>query len=82
MDYYTYILYSAILDKYYIGSTNNLEERLSKHLSNHKGYTSRAKDWVVKYHELFATKTEARSREMQIKKWKSRKKIEQLIFEK
>ncbi|WP_435254320.1 GIY-YIG nuclease family protein [Tenacibaculum sp. A30] len=34
MSYFVYILYSKTLDKYYIGSTNDVENRLRKHLSN------------------------------------------------
>ena len=77
--YHTYILYSAELDKYYIGSCQNIEERLRSHLSNHKGFTGKAKDWAVVYSETFATRTEAYARERQIKKWKSRKMVERLV---
>ncbi|HOZ51408.1 MAG TPA: GIY-YIG nuclease family protein [Chitinophagaceae bacterium] len=38
--YHTYILYSASLNKYYIGFTaDEINERLQKHNSNHKGFT-------------------------------------------
>ena len=79
MEFYTYILYSEALDKYYVGSSNNVGERLEKHLTNHKGFTAKAKDWVLKYQEAYLTNSEARNREFQIKKWKSRKMIEKLI---
>ena len=46
---------------------------------NHGGFTSRAKDWVLKYSERYDTKAEAYRRERQIKKWKSRIAIEKLI---
>lgn len=29
--YYVYMLYSAILDRYYVGQTSNLEDRLKRH---------------------------------------------------
>ena len=67
------------MDKYYIGSTKEIESRLEKHLSNHKGFTSKAKDWVLKYQETFSSNSDALKRELQIKKWKSRKMIEKLI---
>ena len=77
---YCYILYSKILDKFYIGHTaENLEERLHKHLSNHKGFTAKSKDWEIIYSETFETKSEAYKREMQIKSWKSKIKITKLI---
>ena len=79
MNYFVYILYSVSLDLYYIGSCANLEERLRKHLSNHKGFTSRAKDWIICHFETFSDKTLALKRERQLKSWKSREKIIQLI---
>jgi putative endonuclease len=79
MAYFVYILYSVSLDLYYIGSSANLEERLRKHLANHKGFTSRAKDWFICYSESFSEKKEALKRERQLKSWKSREKIRQLI---
>ena len=70
MKFYVSILYSRYLGKYYIGSTSDVENRLKKHLSNHKGYTSKAKDWIVVYKEEFRTKSEALFREREIKEWK------------
>jgi putative endonuclease len=80
--YFIYILFSKALNKYYVGSTSNIDERLKKHLSNHKGYTSMAKDWEIVYTESFDDRTSALVREKQIKRWKSRKMIEHLIKEK
>ncbi len=79
MSYSFYIIYSPALDKYYLGSTGNLEERLRKHNSNHKGFTGKADDWTIVYTEEFVTKTEAYRRERSVKSWKSRKKIEELV---
>ena len=70
MKFYVYILYSRHLGNYYIGLTSDVENRLKKYLSNHKGYTSKAKDWIVAYKEEFQTKSEALFREREIKKWK------------
>ena len=78
--FHAYILYSASLDKYYIGYCgNDLEKRLKNHLSNHSGFTANAKDWKIVLNETFDSKKEAMDRERQIKKWKSRKMIEALI---
>ncbi|MFN5422077.1 MAG: GIY-YIG nuclease family protein [bacterium] len=75
-----YILYSATRNTYYVGFTgDNLQERLRKHNTHHKGFTGTANDWTVKYTETFQTKKEVLYREKQIKNWKSRKRIEQLI---
>jgi putative endonuclease len=78
--FHTYILYSADMDRYYIGYCGtDLEGRFKAHLSNHKGFTAKAKDWDIVHVEKFESKKEAIDRERQIKKWKSRKMVEQLI---
>jgi putative endonuclease len=80
MHFTVYILFSNTINKYYVGFTaDDMQERLRKHNSNHKGFTGRKADWVVVYKELFSTKAAALKREKEIKKWKSRKMIEQLI---
>jgi putative endonuclease len=76
----TYILYSSTLDKHYIGhTTGDLQIRIQKHLTDHSGFTSKAKDWILKWHKNFETKQEAYAMEREIKKLKSRKAIERLI---
>ncbi len=78
--FYFYILHSKSLDKYYFGHTSeSLEERLRKHLSNHSGFTSRAKDWEIVYSERFEDKSSAYKRELEVKKWKSKLRVDKLI---
>jgi putative endonuclease len=78
--YTTYILFSPGKNKYYIGYTGDvMEERIRKHNSNHKGFTGKYADWKLIYSETFQSLREAHQRELQIKKWKSRKMIESLI---
>ena len=80
MKHVVYILYSHKKDRYYIGSTSdNISDRIKKHNTNHSGYTDGLGDWVLMYSQEFDTVNEARKREFQIKKWKSRKLIEALI---
>ena len=77
---YLYILHSKTINKYYIGSTDSTpQERLKKHLTNHSGFTAKAKDWEIVYTEEFQSKTLAMRREKLIKSWKSRQQIEILI---
>lgn len=77
--FYTYILYSKILNKYYIGSCQNIEQRLEDHLNGRSKFTKVVKDWELKYSETFPSRSEACKRELQVKKMKSRKYIEALI---
>ncbi|WP_116771456.1 GIY-YIG nuclease family protein [Maribacter litoralis] len=80
MPFTTYIIYSQTLDRYYIGSTENIEKRLERHIKgNGSTYTKKAIDWVLKWQRNFETRSEAVSFELLIKKKKSRKYIEYLI---
>ena len=76
---HTYILYSEKLDKYYVGSSYDKNERLIRHNRGAEKFTSTGIPWVIVYFEEFETTKEARSREMAIKKKKSRKYIEALV---
>ena len=78
--YYFYIIYSQQLDKYYVGHTSNLDERLKKHNTNHKGFTGKVNDWAVVYTEIYSTKELAYAREREVKKWKSKLRITKLIM--
>ncbi|WP_394707748.1 GIY-YIG nuclease family protein [uncultured Flavobacterium sp.] len=42
--FYTYILYSNTLNKYYIGSCQNIEQRLQDHLNSRNKFTKTVKD--------------------------------------
>ncbi len=80
--FYTYILYSKNIDKFYVGYSSNLEERICKHNNKHKGFTNQTQDWEIVFSKAFQTKIEAQSCEKKIKSWKSRKMIESLISQK
>ena len=79
MSFFVYILYSKTVDQYYIGHTEDLEDRLKRHVNHGSKATKKANDWVVVFTEGFNTKSEAFQREMEIKRKKSRKFIEWLI---
>ncbi|MEL7676762.1 GIY-YIG nuclease family protein, partial [Elizabethkingia meningoseptica] len=59
--------------------SETLQERLRKHLANHKGFTARSKDWEIAYFEQFDDKKSAYKREREIKSWKNKNKTVQLI---
>ena len=77
--HHTYILFSKSKNKYYIGSTSKILDRIIKHNSNHKGFTGNTNDWEIVYSEEFDSIQKARFKEKQIKNWKSRIMIEKLI---
>jgi putative endonuclease len=58
---------SSLRNKFYIGFTaDDLNERLRKHNSHHKGFTGKATDWNVVYTEIFSLKSDAMKREKRI----------------
>lgn len=79
--WFTYILYSLSIDRYYVGSTDDLEWRLERHNMGWGKYTKRGIPWRLVHYEIFPTKTESLGREREIKKKKSRRHIENLIHQ-
>ena len=77
--FYTYILYSEKLDKYYIGSTNDIERRLKEHNRKKGKYTDTCIPWILVWKKDFEMVQDARKEEFRIKRKKSRKYIEDLI---
>ncbi len=77
--YFVYILYSKTIDKYYIGQTADIKERIMRHQNSPTRFTARANDWQIVYTEEYATRSDAVKRESQLKRMKSRKFIETLI---
>lgn len=77
--FYLYILHSIKNGRYYIGSCEDLDRRLSMHnrglVKSTKGYLP----WEMVYNESYSTLSEARKREYQVKGWKKRVAIERLI---
>lgn len=73
--YHLYILECAD-GSYYIGQTDNLEQRLLNH-TNGRGtcYTSSRLPVILVFSESFPTRAEATQRESQLKKWSRAKKV-------
>ncbi|PRZ23459.1 GIY-YIG nuclease family protein [Flavobacterium granuli] len=82
MEFIVYILFSESKNRFYIGFTSNLDARVIRHNQKSKGFTGNTNDWKVVYTEKYETKEIARRRELQIKSWKSRIKIQELILNK
>ncbi len=77
--YSVYILQSISSDRFYVGSTHDIETRLRKHNAGHSLATKAYRPWVLVYREDFPTRTDALKREYEIKRQKSRAFIETLI---
>ncbi|MCC6866896.1 MAG: GIY-YIG nuclease family protein [Ignavibacteria bacterium] len=79
MPYYTYIIRSKIKERFYIGSSDNLQRRLILHNEGRSISTKAYIPWELVYFEKYDNKTDALKREKQLKKMKSKKYIEWLI---
>ena len=79
MSYTVYIIYSPILDKYYIGYSEDVVLRLEQHNSGISTFTAKASDWQLKYSEVYPTRETAMKREKEIKNKKSRKYLEWFV---
>jgi len=76
--WYTYILYSEKINRYYVGYTDDVDRRLNQHNEGWGKYTKRGIPWRVEYSESYDKKSEAMKRERQIKRMKSWEHIEEL----
>ena len=79
MPFFVYIIHSSSLDQYYIGHSENLQDRLFRHNNSGSKATKKTNDWKLVYTEIFQSKSQAYQREIHIKNKKSRKYIESLI---
>ena len=77
--YYVYMLYSAVVDRYYVGQTSNLEDRLKRHNQGRSKYTKSGIPWKLVYKESFETRSEAMKSEKKLKQSKSREHLVQVI---
>lgn len=77
--FYTYILKSENNNTFYVGSCENLNQRINLHNRGLVKSTKRGIPWILAHKEEFSDFKNARRRELHIKSWKSRKSIENLI---
>ena len=74
-----YILFNQRISKFYVGYTNDLNQKIAGHNRVKGKFTDRGIPWKLVYTESFPSKSEAIDREMEIKSKKSRNYIENLI---
>ena len=81
MQHCVYILYSASIDKFYVGETEDLMSRIQMHnLGTFTGaYTKRATDWTLIFNIDCESRLQARKIERHIKAMKSRAYYQSLV---
>ncbi len=77
-----YILYSVQAKRFYVGSCNNLEERMEQHRLKTfpSSYTAKNSDWEIFYTINNLEYKQARKIELHIKRMKSKIYIENLLI--
>ena len=65
--FYVYVLFSVKFEKYYVGLTERLEERLIEHNQGKTKSTKAYIPWIRVHHEVFETRLSARERERYLK---------------
>ena len=77
--YYTYILFSPACKRYYIGQTQNVEERLARHNKGREKSTKHCRPWELVHLESFQTRSEAYALEQKLKSFKNQAVLKQWI---
>jgi len=77
--YKVYILHSEKNKKYYIGHTNNIQDRIRRHNRKLVNSTKSGCPWKIIYTEDFDNKNDAYRREFQIKAYKGGEAFKNLI---
>ncbi|MBW1768053.1 MAG: GIY-YIG nuclease family protein [Deltaproteobacteria bacterium] len=79
MSYSVYIIKSIKDGSYYIGSTQDLAERIQRHNQGRSKYTKTKRPWELVYREEFPDRSSAVKREIYLKRQKSKERIESLL---
>ena len=77
--FHTYVLCIQTSGRYYIGSTDNLEQRLVFHNTSKTKYTRGKGPWEIVRSEPHGSRSETVTREREIKGWKSRPYMEKML---
>ena len=79
--YFCYILFSKSKNRFYVGHTGDLDDRLARHNEGRSSATRHGAPWELVYSQKFESRAEAMARESEIKSWKSSKRIRELLGE-
>jgi putative endonuclease len=77
--FYIYILKSKKSGSYYKGQTVNLERRIREHNNGEEKSTSRYVPWVLVWHTIVGSRSEALALEQKLKNMTGAKRIEDFI---
>ena len=78
---YLYILYSIKRNRYYVGSTPDIEKRLKQHKQGKAISAKAGIPWRLVFVHVTESLLSARQLEYQLKTWKDRRHIERIVLE-
>ncbi len=81
MAYFLYILQSEVNKSFYIGQTEDLDDRLRRHAAGRSCYTKSRGPWRLVHLEVFQTREQAVKRERELKGKHSKRFLLDLIAE-
>ncbi len=76
---WVYILKSDLNDRFYVGSTKNLQKRFAQHLNKHTQTTARMGKIILVFSQEFTTLKEAQAIEKRLKKLKRKDYLQKII---
>jgi len=79
--WFVYVLKSLKNGRFYAGSTNSIERRLTEHNSGQTTYTKNTGPYRLIYEERYNTRIEARRRELFLKTGKGRTLLKQILMD-
>ena len=79
--FYCYVLRSEKTGRRYVGSCENLAERIRRHNAGESKATKHGVPWILIHSESFATRTEAAQRERYYKTGRGRDELDQVTVE-
>ncbi len=77
--YIVYILKSYKVGRYYVGQTEDINDRLERHNVGRVKSTKHFRPWELVHSESYSTRSEACKRELEIKKYKGGIKFKKLL---
>jgi putative endonuclease len=77
--FHVYVLWSQSTGRTYVGSTQNIHDRLSRHNSGRSKATGHGAPWKLVHSEEFLTRSEAVLRERYYKTGKGREEIQRKL---
>jgi len=74
--FYVYVIRSSKTGRRYVGSCEDIDERLRRHNAGHSLATRHGVPWRLTYRETFAARNEALARERYFKTGKGRSELD------